>query len=61
MSRDAELMEGFLWLRKQAYAKLASPLRDAALEPYEQETHGLKTAAEHAAVDKAIFLHKAVP
>lgn len=54
-------MEGFLWLRKQAFAKLASPLRDAALKPYEQETNGLKTAAEHAAIDKAIFLHKAVP
>lgn len=58
---DAELLGLFVRLRKEAFAKLAMPLRDAVLSRYESATSGVKTAADMAAVDKALFLHKAVP
>lgn len=57
---DAELMGAFVQLREQAFSKLASPLRDAVLHPYEQQARGVKTAAELASVDKALFLHTTV-
>jgi hypothetical protein len=58
---DADLMGTFLQLRKLAFSKLASPLRDAVLASYQAQSEGVKTAAELAATDKALFLHTTVP
>ena len=58
---DADLMATFTRLRKEAFTKLATPLRDAVLVRYSAAVSGVKTASEQASVDKALFLHTTVP
>lgn len=58
---DAELLAALTETRKLAFTALAGALRDAVIQPYERETQGVKTAADLAAVDKALFLHTMVP
>ena len=58
---DADLIAAFVQLRKEAFAKLASPLSEAVLARYGASTRGVKTASELASADKALFLHTTVP
>ena len=58
---DAELMEILVGLRKEAFAKLAAPLRDAVLSNYAAQTRGIKTASEFALTDRTLFLHTVAP
>jgi hypothetical protein len=58
---DAQLMSVFLQLRKTAFQKLATPLNEAVLSPFNQAAQGVKTASEVASIDKALFLHTSVP
>ena len=61
MRTDAQLMATFSKLRKEAYEKLATPLRDAVLGRYDATTKGVKTASELASIDRTMFLHNTVP
>ena len=58
---DAELMNLLVGLRKEAFTKLAAPLREAVLGPYAAQTRGIKTASEFALTDKTLVLHTVAP
>jgi hypothetical protein len=56
----ADLMTLFTRMRKEAHQRLATPLRDAVMDRFEAQKSGVKTAADLAAIDKALFLHSSV-